>query len=373
MLNNREAEAARDEIYLYIGSYTKHSPTGISIYAFNQHTGELSYIDSVSGIENPSYLVIHPVNRHLYAVSEIMETQGKQSGLVVAYAIDPRTGTLNQVNQQLSEGSAPCYLSLDQQGRHVLVANFGGGTITVLPLEGNGTLGQAICTVHHQGSSIKPQQKAPHPHFIQYDPDHSFVFVADLGIDQVLLYRLEPSSRSLLLHGTVSLPAGAGPRHIAFHPERPYVYVINELDSTIAAYSFSREEGMLEAIQSISTLPDDWEGRNDCADIHFSPCGRFLYGSNRGHDSIAVYRVDAATGRLALLEHVITYGHKPRNFVIAPNGRFLLAANQGTDNIVTYQIDPQSGRLQKIGELTGISQPVCLKLVETRMLAHEAG
>ncbi|WP_134685698.1 lactonase family protein [Brevibacillus migulae] len=373
MLNTHNADAQDDEIYLYVGSYTKHSPTGITIYAFQQQTGELRYIDNVTGIENPSYLVIHPQKSQLYAVSEMMESQGKQSGLVVAYAVDPHTGKLSPVNHQFSEGSAPCYLSLDRTGTHVLVANYGGGTISLLPLEENGQLAPAACTIHHQGSSVKPQQNAPHPHFIQYDPGHSYVFVADLGIDQLLLYRLEPASLSLMLHQTVSLPAGAGPRHIAFHPERDYVYVINELDSTITAYTFSREAGMLHAIQTISTLPDGWEGRNDCADIHLSPCGRFLYGSNRGHDSIAVYRIDDATGRLARLEHVSTHGLKPRNFVIAPNGRFLLAANQGSDNIFTFQIDPQTGRLQKISELAGISQPVCLKMVEKRMLAHEAG
>jgi len=323
----------------------------------------LSPIGTCGGVENPSFLALAPSRRYLYATDEVSTFAGNLGGGVSAFRIDQGTGLLTLLNHQPSHGAAPCYLSVDQTERVVLVANYNGGNIAVLPIEEEGRLGPATDVVQHAGSSAHPtRQQGPHAHSITIDPTNRYAFAADLGIDKLLIYRLDLEHRKLVPHDipSVEIRAGSGPRHFAFHPGGKYAYLINELDSTVTVFRYDAERVELHTLQTISTLPEGTDVDNTCADVHISPSGRFLYGSNRGHDSIAAFRIDEATGRLSSIGHTSTQGRTPRNFGIDPSGRFLLAANQDSDSIVSFKIDGQSGALSPTGEVTSVPMPVCV-------------
>jgi 6-phosphogluconolactonase len=351
---------------LYVGTYTSGKSKGIYVYRLNMSTGELKYLDTIEGVVDPSYLTIDRRTRFLYAVNEVSEFDGKPSGAVSSFAID-KNGHLKQINQKASEGGAPCYITLDRTERFVLLANYEAGNVSVLPLKRDGGLGQAVSVVQHHGSSVNPdRQKGPHAHCIVVDAFNRYAFAVDLGVDKILGYRFDARNGKLISHTDVETKPGAGPRHLTFHPNNKYAYVINELDSTITAYSYESQRGRLTPQQTISTLPAGYSGDNSCADVHVAPSGGFLYGSNRGHDSIVVFAIDLRSGRLTYVEHVSTGGKTPRNFTIDPTGRFLLAANQKSDSVVTFGIDPASGRLKPTGHSAEIPTPVCLKFVSRR-------
>jgi 6-phosphogluconolactonase len=351
-------------MFVYVGAYTEPSygsAEGITVFRFDADTGALDPVQTLPGVVNPSWLTLGAQQQVLFAVNEVAE------GGVSAFARDLVTGMLQPLNEQRSHGADPCYVSLDPSGRYALVANYTGGTISVLPVAGDGQLEEASCVIHHQGSSIRPEQDAAHPHMIRPTPDGRFVLVTDLGTDQVLVYRLDTASGTLTPNenGTAAVAEdpGSGPRHFAFAPHGRTVYVLNELNSTVTVYDYASERGELHARQVISTLPDGVDGPaigNSCAQIVVSPDGRFVYGSNRGHDSIAIWEVAPADGQLRLVGHESTRGKTPRNFSLDPSGAWLLVANQDSGTIVPFRRDPGSGRLTATAPVTHTPSPVAI-------------
>ena len=347
------------ELTLYIGTYTSTTSEGIYVYRMNSDTGELKKFSSIKS-ENPSFLTLDRSRRFLYAVNEVKEFDGKASGAVSAYAIEA-TGKLKFLNQQASRGADPCYVTVDRRRGSLLVANYTGGNLALLPIRRNGSLAPVTDLKQHEGKGIKEQQNGPHAHCIILDPAERYALAADLGIDKVMIYRFDPASRKLLpgKQPFVSLKAGAGPRHLALHPNGRFLYVIDELDSTLTTLKY--KAGTLTILDTVSTLPAGFSDVSYCADVHVSPSGKFLYGSNRGHNSIVVFALDASTGKPTLVEHVSTEGKWPRNFVIDPTGKFLLVANQHTDNVVVFKMDAQTGRLTPSGQSAQVPIPVCLR------------
>jgi 6-phosphogluconolactonase len=300
----------------------------------------------------------------LYAVNELEKYKGRRSGAVSAFAIERATGALTRLDEQPSEGGAPCFVSVDSSGRVALVANYGGGSVALLSIQPNGALDPAALVVHHTGTGPNAErQAAPHAHCILPDPSNRFALAADLGADRVFVYRLDPEGKSLrpVDRGDAVMRPGAGPRHIAFHPTLPLVFVANELDSTVATLRFDADRGALSRLDTRSTVPAGWTGTNYPADIHVAASGRAVYVSNRGHNSIAVFSVAASTGALALEQVVSTEGEWPRNFSLDPTGRWLLVANQRSDSVVVFGRDPENGRLTPTRQPIALPSPVCLR------------
>lgn len=359
-------EHAADDYLLYIGTYTRGRREGIYVYRMDGASGALERVADPAIIDNPSFVTIDPQRRHLYAVSESSEVADTPGGVVSAFSIDPAKGALAYLGQRSTGGEGPCHLVVDATGNFLLVANYVSGSVCVLPIQDGGALGPATDFVQHQGSSVDPErQTGPHAHSVTLDAANRLVFAADLGIDQVLVYRFDADRGRLTPNDEpwIRVKAGAGPRHFDFHPNGAFAYVINELDSTITGFAYDSADGTLAEVQTVSTLPGGFAGTSTCADIHVSPSGRFLYGSNRGHDSIVVFAIDAETGRLDYAGHEPTQGRTPRNFAIDPTGTFLLAANQDSDTVVTFRIDEGTGLLEPTGHVTEVPMPVCLKLV----------
>jgi 6-phosphogluconolactonase len=341
--------------------------TGIAVFAFDDETGALTFLGETAGVDNPTYLTLDVERGRLYATSEVA---GWNEGIVTAYRIDPEHGTLTYLNKQPTLGSIAAHASIDHSGRNLLVADYTmgqpddlpGQQVAVFPIRADGGLAPASSSHPHHGSGPNvARQEGPHAHCAVASPDNRFVFVCDLGIDQIVRYRLDAEAGRLTPDGGTPTAAGAGPRHFVFHPNGRFAFVINELDSTITAYAYGAADGSFRAVETVPALPAGYAEESHCADIHLSVDGRFLYGSNRGHDSIVIHAVDPETGRLTLVGHTPTEGRTPRNFAISPSGQFLLAANQNGDNIVVFRIDPAAGTLAKVGE-TGIGTPMCVKL-----------
>jgi len=358
-------ESLMDSELLYVGTYTEGGRTdGIHLIRVDRRSGKLRRVASVDAGANPSFLAIHPNGRVLYAVNEVEKYNGRATGAVGAFAIGRDTGALIRRDQQPSEGGAPCFVSVDRSGRVVLVANYVGGNVALLPIKADGALAPATQVVQHTGSGPNAaRQTAAHAHCIVADPSNRFVLAADLGADRVFVYRLDLEGKSLrhIEGGDAVMRAGAGPRHIAFHPTLPLVFVANELDSTVATLRFDAVRGALSPLDIRSTVPAGWTGANFPADIHVAPSGRTLYVSNRGHNSLAVFSVAESTGALALDQVVSTEGDWPRNFSLDPTGRWLLVANQRSDSIVVFGRDHKSGRLTPTRERIAVPSPVCLR------------
>lgn len=348
---------------LYIGTYTDGDSEGIYLYKLDVTTGELVPVSTTSDIENPSYLAFDPKKRFLYAVAEVTDLNGKSTGAVNAYSVDQKSGALTFLNSQITEGGAPCYVHVDKSGKTVLVANYVGGNVASFPINENGHLGAASDVFVHKPAGKNDEKQQSHAHCFVTDPQNNFALAADLGLDQIFVYKLDENGRLAPNEPhRISTKSGAGPRHLTFHPNGKYVYVINELNSTMSAFSYDKDAGILTELQTISTLPSDFKGESNCADVHVSPNGKFLYGSNRGHNSIVVYKIDQNTGKLNLVQHVSTQGNWPRNFTIDPSGRMLLVANQRSNDIFTYKIDSKSGKLKATGKQANVPSPVCLTL-----------
>jgi 6-phosphogluconolactonase len=312
---------------------------------------------------NPSFIAIHPNRQYLYAVNEVNTYEGQSAGSVSSFSLDAKTGKTRFLNKVSSRGADPCHLSLDRTGKWVLVANYSGGSIAAFTIKADGSLGEASAFVQHTGSSVNPQrQRGPHAHSINLSPDNRFAIASDLGLDQVLIYRFDADKGTLSPSNPpfAKVKPGAGPRHFAFHPSGRFAYEINEIASTVTAFAYSLEHGILEEMQTISTLPKEFSGNNSTAEIEAHPNGRFLYGSNRGHNSIAVFTIDSSKGTLTQLEQVPTQGKTPRNFAIDPTGAYLFAANQGSDNIVVFRIDQKTGGLSPTGNVLEVPSPVCV-------------
>jgi 6-phosphogluconolactonase len=359
--SGRAAEG--EKMWVFVGTYTGPKSKGIYRLEFDPATGKLGEAQLAAETKNPTFLAVHPSNRFLYAVSEIGNFGAKKAGGVAAYALDTTSGGLTALNQQPSGGAGPCHIITDKAGQFVLVANYGGGSAAVLPIEKDGRLGEPSSVVQHKGRGANPaRQEAAHAHSINLSPDNRFAFVADLGLDKVYIYRLADKGKLTANDPAfVETAAGAGPRHFAFHPNGTFAYVINELNSTVTAMSYDAERGALTALQSVSTLPAGYKGNTTTAEVVVHPSGKFLYGSNRGQDSIAVFRIDPETGKLTAAGHQGEGVKVPRNFVADPSGKFLLVANQNGDSVVVFRIDPESGKLTPTGHSAKVPAPVCLR------------
>jgi 6-phosphogluconolactonase len=342
--------APTDPDLLYVGTYTDN----IHLVRMDRRSGELTKVGSASAGANPSFLSIHPNGRVLYAVNE-----REKDGGVSAFAIDKATGALTKLNEQPSQGGAPCYISVDRTGRVALVANYLGGNVGLLPIEPNGALAPAHMVQHTGKGPNTDRQEGPHAHCIIPDPTNRFALAADLGADRVFVYRLDLDGKALRPSGEAVMRPGAGPRHLAFHPTLPLVFVANELDSTVATLGFDSARGTLSPQGAVSTLPAGWSGTNYPADIHLAANGRTLYVSNRGHNSIAVFSVTPSTGALALAQVISSEGDWPRNFAVAD--RWLLVANQRSDSVVVFGRDPETGSLTPTRQRIAIPSPVCLR------------
>lgn len=354
---------AEHDYLAYIGTYTGKSSKGIYVFRFNAATGKLAPIGLAAESNNPSFLAIHPNHRFLYAAIEVADFKGQKSGAVAAYSIDSHTGKLTFLNQVSSHGAGPCHVMVDKTGKNVFVANYDGGSIAVLPIGADGKLGEASAAIQHHGSSVnKERQQEPHSHCIQPSPDNRFALVADLGLDEVLVYHFDPAKGTLTPNDPPfgKTPPGAGPRHFAFSPNGRFVYVINEIQCSVSTFAYDAKRGALRLKDTISTLPDGYKVTNDdsTAELRIHPSGKFVYGSNRGHDSIAVFAVDAAEGTLTPVERVSTQGKTPRGFNIDPTGSYLIAGNQDSDSLVVFQIDRNTGKLTPTGQKIEAYAPV---------------
>lgn len=360
------ATSPAGKVRVYVGTYTSGESKGIYRLVLDLATGTLTPEGEPTATVNPSFLALHPGGRFLYAVNETGDARRDPSGGVSAFAVDAKTGALTFLNRQPSGGPAPCHLSLDGSGRHLLVANYWDGSVSVLPVGDDGRLGAATARVQHEGKGPNAErQDGPHAHSVNLDASGRFAFVADLGTDRLAVYRYDGAKGTLAPHDPPAavLPPGAGPRHFAFHPDGRHAYVINELDGTVTVFDYDAARGTLASRQTVPTLPAGFTGANTTAEIVVRPDGRFVYGSNRGHDSLAVFSVEAATGKLTPVGHQPTLGRQPRNFAIDPTGTFLLAANQGSDNVVVLRIDADKGTLAPVGPPVHVPKPVCLRMV----------
>lgn len=362
---------------LYVGTYTGAESKGIYAYRYDAESGQVTSLGLVAETTNPSFLTVDRSGKFLYAVNEVHDYQGTDSGAVTSFGIDRQTGKLTKINEVSSHGADPCYISLDRTGKFLLVANYTGGTVAVLPVLSDGHIGEAVSVVKDAGAlgPNKERQDAPHAHWIEASAHNRFLYVADLGLDRVLIYKFDEKAGKLaggsaMAAGTTTKPhaddffsatlaPGTGPRHIAFSADGNFMYVVGELDSTVTVFANDDKE-TFRSIQKISALPGGFSGKNDAAEIAMHPSGKFLYTSNRGDDSIAVFSVASGTGRLSLVGTFPAGGKAPRNFVIDPAGKHLLVANQDSGNIVVFNIDAANGRLSATGQIANVASPVCL-------------
>ncbi len=346
----------------YVGTYTRGTSRGIYLFRF-QADGGLKPAGLAAETESPSFLALHPNRRFLYAVNE------GPSATISAFAMHAKTGALTFFNRVSSKGSSPCHLAVDKTGKCILAANYGDGSVAAFPILENGGLGDAADFIQHSGSSIDPQrQKGPHAHQAVFSPDNRFAFVPDLGLDEILIYRVDARHAKLAKNDPafVKVKPGSGPRHLAFHPSGRFAYALGEMGGLVTAFRYNAARGALDAFQEISTLPKGFKGDNGSAEIAVHRSGRFLYASNRGPDTIAAFRIDPSTGMLTPHGEVSTQGKAPRHFAIDPSGKFLLAANQNSDNIVSYRIDQKTGTLTPAGHVIECPTPVCIAFADAR-------
>lgn len=352
---------------VYIGTYTNGDSQGIYLSELDTETGILAPPQLVAETENPSFLALTPTASYLYAVNETTDFKGEAAGSVSAYAVDSKSGKLTFLNQQSTKGGAPCHLVIDNAAKNVLVANYVGGNVVCLPIHSDGSLQSTSSVIQHHGSSVNAgRQEAPHAHSINLDPQNRFAFAADLGLDKILVYRFDADLGTLTAHEPfgIAVTPGAGPRHFAIHPNGQFAYVINEMQLTVDAFAYDSKAGVLASIQTISTVPENTSGDNlSTAEIQVHPSGKFLYGSNRGHNTIVAYRIDPQNGTLSYIENQSTAGQTPRNFAIDPTGNYLLAENQTTNTIVVLRIDPETGKLEPTGNSVKVPSPVCVKMI----------
>lgn len=365
-VSNAEPEVLRAYVGTYTGGNGPNQSRGIYLMELDLRSGTLSKPQLAGESINPSFLAIHPGGRFLYAVNEVGEFKGRRGGGLSAFSIDAASGRLRPLNQQSSVGSGPCHLVVDQLGKNILVANYGSGSIACLPIDADGQLRPHSSFIQHEGSgSVPGRQGGPHAHSINLDAEGKFAIVADLGLDRVFVNAFDASSGKLTPHQPpfVKVAPGSGPRHFAFHPHGKFGYVINEMANTVTAFAYDAEQGILTEVQTISTVPSEFKGRSSTAEVQVHPSGRFLYGSNRGHNSIAIFEINQSNGKLKPVSLELTQGKNPRNFAIDPTGTFLLAENQDSDTIVVFRIDPQTGSLRPTGQNVRVAKPVCIKMI----------
>jgi 6-phosphogluconolactonase len=353
---------------LFVGTYTGKESKGIYAFRVDAASATITPLGVAAETNNPSFLAIDPTQRFLYAVNEVPNYKGASSGAVSAFAINRHTARLSLLNEVASHGADPCYIAFDKSGKYALVANYTGGSIAVFPVQPDGHIGEASAFVQHAGSSInKERQQGPHAHWIETTPDNRFAIAVDLGLDELLVNRFNATTGSLTANNPpyVKVDAGAGPRHLAFHPDGKFVYAVDELNSTIIAFSYDPDRGTLRKLTTVSTRPKDFTGNNYPADLQVHPNGMFLFASNRGHDSIAVFSIDSNAGTLTLVDYFPTQGKMPRSFAIDPTGKLLFVANQATNNILVFRIDLTTGRLTPKDQTLTVPAPVCLRFMSS--------
>jgi len=357
--------AGKGDYYMYVGTYTRAKSKGIYAWRFHAADGSLQSIGLVAETSNPSFLAVSPNGRFLYAANEDSRYEGQPTGTVSAFAIDAATGNLKALNKVVSKGAGPCHVSLDPNGKFVFVANYNSGSIASFPVHADGSLGEAVGFDQHSGSSVNPQrQRGPHAHSVVASPDGRFLLSADLGLDEVLVYKmgadgaLTPNDPPF---GKVA--PGSGPRHIAFSRDGKFVYVVSEMVPGVTVFRYNAARGSLESIQAIPSLPEDYSGNKSGAEIAVSPNGRFVYSSNRGADSIAAFAIDRSKGTLTAAGRFPSGGKTPRNFAIDPTGKWLFAAHQDSDSIVEFRIDEKTGALTPLDQKLEAGAPVCVVFV----------
>jgi len=358
------AAPAVEKMTVYVGSYADAKADGIHQFTLDMATGALTKAGGASGVANPSFVAVSPDHKYLFAIGEVGSFNGKKGGSVASFSIDPKTGALALINQQTSGGDGPCFVTADRAGKCVLVANYGGGSVESIPVT-DGKLGEPGTFIQHQGSSVnKSRQGEPHAHSINVSPDNRFAFAADLGLDRIMVYKLDAEKGTMTPNDPpfAEIPPGSGPRHFAFHPSGRFAYVCGEMTSTVHAMTYDADKGVLKVVQSLSTLPNEVKG-NSTAETQVHPSGKWVYVSNRGHDSVAVFKVDLATGHLTAVGHQSTGGKVPRNFGIDPTGKYLIAANQNSNNVVVFAIDEATGMPKPTGHEVEVSKPVCVKFM----------
>lgn len=360
------------DVLVFVGTYTRPAPyikhgNGQGIYTFrlNTETGALTQVALMEGIDSPSYLNLDPTGRYLYATSEVW---GWHEGVVTAFAVNRATGELTYINKQPTQGSITCYVAVEPSGRCVLAANYWDRqSITMFPVRADGGLAPASSTIEHGETpvgTVPARQEKSHAHSIVPDPMGQRALVCDLGLDKIMVYGLDIGNGKFVPNDPpfMRTHAGAGPRHLVFHPNGRFAYVVQELDSTVSALSYDAATGTIEVLQTVPALPEGYSGDSTCSDIHITPDGKYVYAANRGHDSLAIYAVDQASGHLTVIGHHTTGGQIPRGFAIDPTGKFVLAGNQDTDNILVLRIDPATGTLTEVQDVP-CPTPVCLKML----------
>ncbi len=367
------APVPRDNNYFfYVGSYTGKDSTskGISLYRYNATTHEVTSLGTAAETTSPSFLAISPNRQFLYAVNEVGDFQGTKSGGVSAFSIDHATGKLTFLNEVSSRGAGPCYITIDETGKWVLVANYDGGSVAVFPVQADGKLGEAVSFDQHTGHGSDPQrQEAPHAHSIDLSPDNRFAYVDDLGLDELMVYKFDAATGKLTPNDPpyAKLDPGSGPRHFAMAKSAKFAYVLSEMKGTVTVFSNDPQTGRLEKLQVISTQAEVFKGEIEDAEIQIHPSGKFLYASNRGDgNSIAVFAIDPAKGTLTKVEVTPTQGKAPRHFMFDPTGTVLFAENMNSNNVVLFKIDQQAGKLTPTGKSFEVGQPVCLKFLSVK-------
>jgi 6-phosphogluconolactonase len=355
------AEPEGKTIPVYVGTYTGPKSKGIYLMQMDRETGALSEPILAGEVPNPSFLAIHPNRQFLYAVSEA-------EGQVTAFSIDSAGGMLTRLNQQPSGGSGPCFIGLDPSGKMAMVANYGSGSFESLPITADGKLGEPASKIQDSGKGPNAnRQEGPHAHSINSDPAGRYAFAADLGLDTLFSFRLDLDKGTLTPNDppSIKVAPGTGPRHLFFHPTGQYAYLVGEMTSTVTALAYDAEHGVMKEIQTITTLPADFHGNSTSAEIQVHPSGKFVYASNRGHDSIAVFSVDQASGKLTSTQIAPCLGKTPRGFRIDPSGRFLLCGHQDSDSIAVFTIDQTTGTLTATGQKVKVGSPVCIQFLKT--------
>ena len=365
-----------NRMLVYVGTYTKPDLAvpenvsgrgeGIYVYRLDEESGGMNFLAKTKTV-NPSYLAFHPSRNFLYAVNELSLYESQHSGTVSAFAVDCKSGQLEFLNKCLTHGTDPCYVAVDKIGRWVSVTNYSSGSVCVMPVLPDGRLGEASDFLQHVGKGFdQSRQEGPHTHSISIDKSNRFAFVADLGLDKLMVYRfdqvrgmMEPNEMPW-----IKMKPGSGPRHMAFHPREKFAYVINELNSTLSVLGYDSRLGKLKELQVVPTVPNNFKGENTCADVHITPSGAFVYGSNRGHDSIVIYKAHSLSGKLTYVDCESTRGRTPRSFAIDSTGRFLIVANQDSDSIVIFRINSRTGKLAQAGQIVQVPSPVCVKFLQ---------
>jgi 6-phosphogluconolactonase len=364
MLSHTSNTTSADEPLVFVSAFATGDKGAIHAYRLDPATGVLEQVHRTGDVENPFFLTVSRDQKFLYSI-HAKSFGGKDPEEVAAYALEGRTGRLKLLNRQSTRGTASCYLDIDGSGKTVLVANYSTGNVASLPVQSDGSLGESVSFLQHAGSSIDPaRQTGPHAHCIVISPDNRFAFAADLGLDQVLAYRLDAATAKLVPNQPpfAKTPAGAGPRHLTFHPNGKHVYVINELQNSVTLFDYNADSGTLTERQTISTLPESFEGKSYCADLKITPNGKFLYGTNRGHDSLAAYRL-GTDGRLTLIGIEPSLGKGPQNLAIAADGGLLLCANMPGNNVAVFRIDAETGSLSSTGKPVSLPSPSCIRLL----------